>query len=151
MDLVERCEQIAASYAARTREQALTEVRTAVARLLAALEDSGRLAILAASDRDWIVEHVEVGLDLLLLRVIDEEDIQHLVGEALVDRDLPQRPAPLHYTLAEGECWQAVEVGGRLYCCDCRSLYEGRPLSECEIDTLSEQLAPYCASCGMEL
>lgn len=151
MDLIERCEQIAASYAARTREQALAEVRAAVACCLASLEDVGRLAILAALDREWIVEHVEVSIDLLLLRVIDEEDIQRLVDEALVERDLPSRPVPLPFTLAEGECWQAVEVEGKLYCCDCRSLYEGTPLGEGEVDTLSEEMAPYCAACGREL
>jgi hypothetical protein len=151
MDLVERCEQIAASYAERSREQALTEVRAAVACCLAWLEDSGRLAILAAHDREWIVEHVEVQVDLLLLRVIDEGDIQQLVDEALRDRDLPARLAPLPFTLAEGECWQAVKVGGNLYCCDCRSLYEGTPYRSGEIDTLSEETAPSCAACGMEL
>jgi hypothetical protein len=118
---------------------------------LASLEASGRLATLAALDREWIVAHVEARIDLLLLRIITEEDIQQVVDEALVVLSLPSRPAPLPFTLAEGECWQAVDVEGELYCCDCRSLYEGTPLAEGDEDTLREEMAPYCAACGREL
>jgi hypothetical protein len=151
MDIHELCERIVADYEASTRKQALAELRAAVTRCISALWESGRLPVLAAYDRDWIVAHVDVDIERLLSRVITEQDIEQMVDEALAAESLPSVLTVPIPDLPAGELWEAVEIDGLLYCCDCRSLYEGRPRTEGELDTLREDGVPFCSGCGFEL
>ena len=151
MDIHEQCKRIVADYEASLREEALAELRAAVTRCISALRESGRLTVLAAYDRDWIVAHVDVGIERLLSQVITEQDIEQMVAEALADEALPPAPAEPLPELPPGEYWVAVEVGGLLYCCDCRCLYEGKAITETQLYALREDGTPFCRECGIDL
>jgi hypothetical protein len=151
MGIHEQCERIVANYVTRVREEALGELSIAVARCMAALRKSGRLPVLATYDREWIVEHVDVDIARLLSRIITEQDIEQMIDEALAAEALPPVPPVSLPDQLPGEIWEAVEINEQLYCFECRSMYEGKPLTEAQMNWLREEGTPFCAACGCDL
>jgi hypothetical protein len=108
--------------------------------------------LLERPDRRWKVPAFDPFLfEAILQGVVTREEVETWIDEALsrfcytpaLLPDLPEREP--------GDCWVGVEIDGQLYCCGCRSLFEGVPLSEGDMNGLKESQVAYCADCGIDL
>jgi hypothetical protein len=153
MDIVDVCVRIVRDYETRMRSNAVNAGRALVAETFAALRSAGRLPLVAC-DPEWIADFIigrEQLFDALIMGWLTAQDVQLWVREALIDIPCPD-PPPLREK-RDDEVWGAVRVDGKLYCCGCRSLYEGFPLTEYEVDNEREEEPGIlsCAECGNDL
>lgn len=164
MGIVDFCSTLVAEYEEKVRAEAVDRWKREVEETIDFLFAAGRFP-LAASDREWLLdfiierpdhrwktpERVPVLFESLVQQIVTQDEICQWM-EASLARLLLVIPAPAPLPEREpGDYWEAVEVVGKLYCCGCRSLYEGMPLSEGDLNWLREGQAPYCGDCGIDL
>jgi hypothetical protein len=164
MDILDLCAQIVIDHEVHVRADVVQRGQREIAETLTLLSLAGRLPVVAADrewlssfllerpDRRWKVPEFNPFLfEAILQGVVTQEEVEAWIDEALsrfsfapaLLPDLPEREP--------GDCWVGVEIGEQLYCCGCRSLFEGVPLSEGDMNGLKESQVAYCADCGIDL
>lgn len=145
------------------REQTVEEWHHEVIQTLEYLKATRTNFALSIADREWLfhflmerpdqrwkVPQTPACLaDLLLQKMVTEQEIWQYLTEVLAPYALCELSALL--ATAEGDPWYGVMIEGKLYCCDCRSLYEGTPLTESMVDQLRDVCIPFCTECGGDL
>lgn len=156
MDLLSECIAVLSNYwrkvGKHTIEEGIVSIKT---------RSTFRIAL---SDRPWLFgflvfrsdlrwkgdDSINWLAELFCQGQITEQEIWAWIEEALADVPLcplPQLPEP-----SDLDLWCAVRVEKKLFCCSCRSLFEGQPLFESQVAVLRDELpCTICSDCEIDL
>lgn len=145
------------------REYTMQEGENEVLQAIEYLKTTRKNFPLVISDREWLFNFVVYRPDLrwkvpevsthlpvaLFQGDITAQSIWQWIDEAL--SMVPLCALPAIPETSDHNPWWAVMIEEKLYCCGCRSLYEGIPLTESQMDDLRDERATFCTECDGDL
>jgi hypothetical protein len=158
----DRMKDILDACVSAIREYTMQKGHEKVTQTLEYLKATREKFPLVVSDRGWLFRFIVYRPDLrwksdasaylsdaFIQGDITEQDIWQWIDDAL--SMVPIQELPALPERADGDPWCAVMVEEKLYCCGCRSLFEGSPLTMSQAYYLRDERETFCTECGSDL